>query len=196
MRSSAKRREFLVGRTAIRRVLGAILEMPPAAVTLVEGPHGKPHIGATPPLQFNLSHSGDQAILAVGTAPLGVDIEQMRSGRPFTRLADRFFAAVEAQWLHAQPAASRQRAFYHLWTLKEAYLKALGTGLTLSSQSFSVDAAADPPRLLQTPPDRAAAASWNLRWLPAATGYCAALCTQAPLVEYRQVALAEITGEA
>jgi len=190
MRSVAKQRDFLAGRSAIRRVLGPLLDADPRGVSIEDGVHGKPELTGSQRLHFNLSHSGDRALLAVSRrGPIGVDIEAARPGRPFRRLARRFFAASEYDWIQGLPARDLADGFYRLWTLKEAYLKAIGTGLTLSSRAFQVDPRRDPPRLVTTPAGQLAAERWTTRVLPIEPGYHAALCTPAGLLDCRQVSL-------
>ncbi len=195
MRSPTKQREFLVGRTAIRRAIGALTATAPAAIEVAYGAQGKPYVKGDTRLHFNLSHSGDLALLALSRrGPIGIDIEIERARRPFRRLANRFFAAPEAAWFEATPAGRQRQAFYRMWTLKEAYLKAIGTGLTLSSRAFVIDAASEPPRLTKTSAAPAVTDGWALQSLPGDDGYAAALCTPTGVADYRRMSLNEIIG--
>ncbi len=192
MRSAGKRREYLAGRSAKRRVLGPLIDMEPRDVPIESGVHGKPEIGGHDGLHFNLSHSGDRALLAVSRhGPIGVDIEAARRGRPFRRLARRFFHPAEYDWLQGLPAGDIAAGFYRLWTLKEAYLKAIGTGLTLSSRAFEVDPESDPPRLMGVSAGQLPAEQWAMQVLPTEPGYHAALCTPAGVLDCRQISLAD-----
>ena len=94
--------------------------------------HGKPYIEDRP--YFNLSHSGDWAVLAVSDVPVGIDIEKM-SGRN-VRLAAKIFHPDEFAWL--QEGENPSERFYTLWTMKESVMKATGQGLALATKSFSV----------------------------------------------------------
>jgi 4'-phosphopantetheinyl transferase len=194
MRSAAKRREFLVGRSSMRRVLGALTATPAHEVVLRTGDHGKPAIEGAP-LHFNLSHSADRAVLAVSTAgALGIDIEAVAPRRPFARLARRFFAGSEIEWFEAHAPADRRAAFYRMWTLKEAYLKALGTGLSVSSRAFEVAVEGDSVELASPPPGVTAPGSLRLETLPADEGYVVSICTPADAVNYRHENLTDIAG--
>lgn len=194
MRSERRSREFAAGRTALRTVLAAVLGVEPSAVPIVSGPHGKPMLREPATVHFNLTHSGELGLLAVGTAgALGVDVERVRAGRPFLRLAERFFTPAESRWLRSRGGAARRDAFYRMWTLKEAYLKALGTGLSVSSRAFELDAD-EPPRLLSGVSGHAPAERWALQFLPVPGDYRAALCTPAGDVEYRLVSLSEFSA--
>ena len=104
-------------------------------------PDGKPYLIGAPQVQFNLSHAGDWAVCAVGSHPVGVDIEQCRAGR--RDVARRFFHPDEVQYLDTLSPAARTDAFYTLWTLKESYVKADGRGLRLL-RHFCVDLSGAP----------------------------------------------------
>ncbi len=123
---------FRAARGVLRNLLGAYLERPPSAVSLWRRPGGKPDLGATAgsDLRFNLSHSGDHALLAItrGTE-VGVDIECARPIPDLDRLARRVLTPAERRALAGLPADRRARAFLRCWTRKEAYAKARGTGV-------------------------------------------------------------------
>lgn len=110
-----------------------------------ENPHrtwGKPYLeegAGLPGLRFNLSHGASQALFAFSPgAELGVDLEEVRPRQDALDLARHFFTPQEQGWLKGMAAIERDRAFARLWTLKEAYLKALGLGLSKPLNSFEV----------------------------------------------------------
>jgi 4'-phosphopantetheinyl transferase len=127
-RQAADRERFLLGRAALRLLLGAWLGVPPEAVALPTGLHGKPHCPGGP--SFNLSHSGDLVLLALHPSrPVGVDVEALRADVAWEPLAQRLFTSVEQEALQACPAAEQPGAFLDLWCRLEARLKARGLGL-------------------------------------------------------------------
>lgn len=135
---------FLVSHALQRTVLSGILGVDAAALRFRVGVHGKPFLEYPCPrdsegLSFNLSHSGSHAVLAVweGGGAIGVDIEAHRPDRPFIKLATRYFAESEQALLRGAPAHEQMGCFYDLWTLKESYLKARGTGLQLPLGDFA-----------------------------------------------------------
>ena len=93
--------------------------------------HGKPYLLNSPiPLSFNLSHSGERAVFVVAhQIPVGIDVEQASRKSNFLGIAEHFFHPDEAEQLKTLPAAEQQELFFQWWTLKEAYLKARGTGI-------------------------------------------------------------------
>lgn len=100
------------------------------------GPQGKPHVTSVPQLHFSISHSYNYVVAAFGSAPLGIDVERI-GNKTFEPIAKRFFAPSEYDYLLSLPKAHRRSAFYQLWTLKEAYIKALGRGMQIPLASFA-----------------------------------------------------------
>jgi 4'-phosphopantetheinyl transferase len=127
-----RRQEFLISRATINRLLGARLGQDPQNLQFCSGPHGKPTLAGpeSDSCHFNLSHSGDWLVIAIGTrGPLGVDLELGRRPRAPLPLAQRFFTAAEYQHLAGLPSAQQRSSFYRLWSRKEAVLKAHGGGI-------------------------------------------------------------------
>ena len=122
------------GKAASRRAMAAAFAARgiPAAAELARTVLGKPYLPGYPGLHFNLSHSGPWGVCALSKAPVGVDVELVRPLR--YDLARRFFTPGEQAWLRGRPEGE----FFRLWTRKESFLKALGKGLTLPLDSFSV----------------------------------------------------------
>ena len=132
------RRRYTVAQAHLRRVLGQLTGTLPADIRFHYEEKGKPFLPGGP--SFNQSHSEDRLMIAVAASGrLGVDIEELRRVRLMLGIADKNFARDEAARLHAVPADQRRRLFFRLWTRKEAFLKALGFGLTHPLRSFSVD---------------------------------------------------------
>ncbi|MDE6791170.1 MAG: 4'-phosphopantetheinyl transferase superfamily protein [Clostridia bacterium] len=103
-------------------------------VQIENGEHGKPRLVQPEGLSFNISHSGEWTVAAFSDCEVGVDIEKIKPVD--TRLADRYFAAEEREALAQSDGA--QDLFFRFWTVKESYLKALGTGLSRPLNSFTV----------------------------------------------------------
>ncbi len=98
---------------------------------------GKPRLRHYPGLHFNISHSGQWVVAAVGESTLGVDVEQIQAID--LEIAERFFSARETEYILCQPPTNRLTAFYRIWTLKESYIKAVGKGLSIPLDSFSFE---------------------------------------------------------
>ncbi|MBS1675742.1 MAG: 4'-phosphopantetheinyl transferase superfamily protein [Actinobacteria bacterium] len=103
-----------------------------AAVELSSGEDGKPRLATAPErLSFNLSHSGDLALVAIapGGVEVGVDVERLRPRRDLLRLAGRGLPAADAAAVAAAGAAEREPVFYRAWARHEARVKCTGTGV-------------------------------------------------------------------
>ncbi|MGP3698988.1 4'-phosphopantetheinyl transferase family protein [Rhodobacter sp. NSM] len=167
------RARFIAGRSGLRQRLGAHLGLDPARIAFRYNRFGRPGLPGGP--SFNLSHCGARAALVLcPTAAVGVDIETIR---PIERaVATRFFAPAELRDLEALSGAAWDEAFFRLWTRKEAFLKAVGTGLDTPLASFEVTAD-DRPRLLRAEGQRVQ--DWTLIHLSPAPGTMGAIAVEA-----------------
>lgn len=109
------------------------------------GAQGKPHLPAASSVVFNLSHSDDWALIAIGgTGELGVDIELLRPMRDVETLAEHNLSKRERRALDCLPGPDTARAFLTAWTRKEACLKAVGCGLDIAPNTFDVGLTSEP----------------------------------------------------
>ena len=120
-------------RAALRAILAGYLGRAPEEVELTTNERGKPELAATsPPLSFNLSHSGGLALVAVaaGGTAVGIDVERLRPRRDLARLAARWLPEDDAKVVTAATAGELEAVFYAAWTRFEARAKCTGTGLS------------------------------------------------------------------
>ncbi len=176
-------RRFVVARSALRALLAEYLDVPAAALRFAYGPHGKPALdGNQAALGFNLSHSGEVAVVAMGwERALGIDVEQWRPLPDLAALAARSFAPRERAVLDALPASEQPAAFFRCWTRKEAFIKATGEGLAHPLDAFTVSLGpGEPARFLDIDGDPAALARWTLHELRPPARYSGALVVEGP----------------
>ena len=130
-------RRYGASHVALRQILAQALGLTdPARIAYEHNPHGKPQLAAKG-LHFNMSHSGDWALIGISTShALGVDLEVCKSMPDAPDLARRHFTATEYSAYLASPLVQREAAFLRGWTRKEACLKALGSGLSIEPQGF------------------------------------------------------------
>ncbi len=137
------RRRFILAHFALRKILSEYLELPPELLKFEELSHGKPILTSEQNpfcLEFNLSHSGETALVGLRLEKaIGVDIEYHRT-REFIDLAEHVFSEKEYQSVAATKSID---VFFHIWAQKEAFIKAIGQGLSYPLKDFSV--AANPP---------------------------------------------------
>ena len=181
-----RRHRFVSARAALRAILAGYVGQSPATVRLGLHPSGRPflHSRGDDSIDFNLAHSGHVALVAVARGrSVGVDIEQLRRGFPYERIAERFFADREVAALREVPVAVRPAAFFACWTRKEAYLKAsdreLGMGLPAALSRFSV--VSQPGRsisILSVPGGPNETTRWSLIDLNVGVGFAGALAIE------------------
>ena len=129
------RRRAVVSRGRLRQLLGRLLDMPPQTVPLVTNPHGKPELGGShaDSLAFNLSHSGDDGLIAVTRqGQIGIDLEvrkQTQDAAWARLMAGTIFSPEELDRWHALPEHRATAALLDAWVAKEAIFKAAGTGI-------------------------------------------------------------------
>jgi 4'-phosphopantetheinyl transferase len=174
----AKRR---LARQWLLRILGRYLGWAPEQIILATEAGGRPTLSMPDaPFEFNLSHSGERMLLAIGRWRCGVDVEWLGRTRDFPALARHVLGAAELEWFKALPASEQQRGFIRLWAAKEAALKALSRGTeSLARVRFRVGAKGELEPV--TLPDMAGDPSaWRVLEFTPEPGYQAALAGLAP----------------
>ncbi len=170
-RFPADARRFRAARLLLRQVLAAYLDCEPREIAYGQGPRGKPCLSfpAGSSLKFNLSRSGDLALVAVARMEVGVDVEKIDPAIPAADIARSFFSPGEQSLLETLSRPDRAPAFYRLWTRKEALMKATGEGLGELNREVDVRNRDVFTRLGRT---------WHLRDIFLLEGYACALATE------------------
>lgn len=173
-------RRYIAARGQLRQVLGLSTGTAAQAITFAYEAYGKPRLtDETSGLHFNLAHSDALALVVISRhGPVGVDLEYHRHHLDLDGIARRFFAPGEVARWSALPAAEQSAAFFRCWTRKEAYLKALGAGLSVALDQFEVSfASGEAPRLVWTADG--AERRWSLVDIDVPAGFTAAAATPA-----------------
>lgn len=176
-------RRFIVGRARLRQLLAERLDTSPEGVELTEGPHGKPALADgkwTTDLRFNLSRCEEVAVYALAPGrEVGVDVEAVRFLPDADAIAARWFSRVEQEAYASLGPEERLAGFFHCWTRKEAFVKALGAGLSYRLDRFDVTLAPGAPaellRVERTPGD---ARVWSMTSFVPAPGFVAAVVAE------------------
>ncbi|HYU89733.1 MAG TPA: 4'-phosphopantetheinyl transferase superfamily protein [Gemmatimonadales bacterium] len=175
-------RRFIVGRARLRQLLGARLGVRPESVQLVYGARGKPALANSGKnsLRFNLSHCDDLAVYALSSGrEVGIDVEAMRPLPDADAIAARFFSRREHAAYRALDPCDQPRGFFQCWTRKEAFIKALGEGLSHPLDSFDVSLAPGAPaELLRVEPVPRDDRGWRLASFSPAPGFVAAVAAE------------------
>jgi 4'-phosphopantetheinyl transferase len=172
------RQSYQVSQGALRLLLARYMMCDPRELAFTFGPQGKPALRERSRLRFNIGHSGGLALYAFAVdCEIGVDVEEVRGNAELERIAARFFCEAEASALSSiGDERLRREAFFRCWTRKEAYVKAVGGGLSLPLDHFQVSLLPDEPaRFVHIGNDAASAAAWNLQHLDPAPNYVGAL---------------------
>jgi 4'-phosphopantetheinyl transferase len=146
-RFARHRRRFVAARAALRFIVGRYLDEHPRSLIFQAGRYGKPFLAGNmlaTGLQFNVTHSGDLALIAfTWERRVGVDLEQIRQVAEAESIAKGYFSSAEYAALMALGEGQRERAFLDCWTRKEAFIKAIGEGLSFPLDSFRVSLGSD-----------------------------------------------------
>jgi 4'-phosphopantetheinyl transferase len=179
------KRRFIICRTLLRVLLGNYLGLAPADVVFHYSSHRKPNLAPTSDIRFNLSHSGERAVMAfIRGRELGIDVEQIRQDFEAQSVAERFFSSAEREALARISPEISHEAFFHCWTRKEAFVKAKGDGLFLPLDQFDVSLIpGQPAQLLETRPNSEERNRWSLCALDVGDQYAGALVVEGPAVK-------------
>lgn len=174
---------FAISHVATRDILSRYVRANPRVIRFRNNAFGKPELSPDfnlPGISFNLSHSGNWAILALAhSIAIGIDIEEVHSDFLPLEVAQHFFSELEVRVLSALSESERMYAFFECWTRKEAYLKARGGGLAIPLGSFDVSfGIGQKPLLLAVRPECEDKRQWTLYDCEVDEGYKAALIAE------------------
>jgi 4'-phosphopantetheinyl transferase len=167
----------------LRILISFYLSIGPEKIRFNTNQYGKPSIENRHRdilLNFNLSHSNEMVLFAFTLGRrIGVDIEYMKPLKDMNSVIESNFSSNENVELAALPINKREAAFYHCWTQKEAFVKALGEGLSRGLDQFDVSVLPDAPAALKrTAWDQGEAGRWSLTAIHSFPGYAAALAVE------------------
>ena len=185
-----KYREYIVTRGLLRQVLTKTAGLDITGVEFDYGEHGKPslagHAGGEN-ISFNVSHSNGVVLVALTRGGrLGVDLEKIRPKAEWRSLAEHYFSAAEVRALDGYPDEAGLKAFFTCWTRKEAFVKALGGGISYGLKEFDVSIDPDEACAALTVRSKQEDASrWLIKNLPVPATHVAALALDRPACQFR-----------
>jgi 4'-phosphopantetheinyl transferase len=184
------RDRFIAAHGCLRDTLTRYLPLDPRSLSFSINDYGKPSLSEAfsgRGLEFNLSHSGDFALVAVTLhRQVGVDVEFMREEDSREEIARRYFSEREVSDFLSVPPEGQNITFFNCWTRKEAYIKAHGLGLSLALDSFDVSLIPGEPAILRaTRPNPQEAVRWTLKHLEVYPGYAGAVAVEGKDLEFR-----------
>lgn len=188
LRMDSKRHAYFSSRILLRQTLSFYLNYPAEKLSFKIGPHGKPYLSSPagsdsgsfrPAMYFNLSHSGDYIAIAFSSAaPIGIDIEKVREHFRGESLVRRFFHPDEFIEYKNLQKCDQQEFVFRRWTVREAFLKGLGNGLSISPDSFCVSVLDSGFCIKKSQKDYS---SWHIGSVPAPDGYYCSIAYQPAL---------------
>lgn len=173
------RERFIIARGCLRHILSSYVGVAPETLRFTYGSHGKPVLADLPAAQsihFNVSHSYEIALYAITSDwPVGIDVEHIHAVE-WRELAKHVFSANEQLTLQQIPSPLQQEAFFKGWTRKEAFVKALGQGLSIPLDQFDVALhPQEPAAILNIAWNPEETAQWQLIDVSPSADYCGAL---------------------
>ncbi len=175
------RNRRIVARGTLVLLLSQYLDSPARAIHLTSSGLQKPLLSAVhaSDLRFNVSHAEDFGVFAFARGiAIGVDVERVLSLPDLDGVADNCLSEYEKNWFFALPDAERIEAFYRIWTIKEAYLKAKGTGLSVSPTTVEIESQGDDFHFYSIDGNRENANGWKIISYSPAPGFCAAIVVE------------------
>ena len=173
------RDRFAHTRGALRLLLSAYCGVVPERLEWLVSPEGKPRLDpacGADGIEFNVSHSGEIALVAISRRRVGIDVERLRPGVDCLAIARRYFSPREVAQLESLDDGELVPAFFRCWTRKEAFVKATGKGIASGLAAFSVSLLpGEEPKIVDPACD---AAGWQLFDFQPAEGYLAALAVE------------------
>lgn len=185
------RRRYIVSQGVMRHILSTYLDAEPSDLVYEFGDHGKPALGCvfkTSGLQFNLTHSHEIALFGiVKGVEIGVDVEFFKEMGDINGITTRFFSPTEQAAFFSLPKDKRLQGFYNCWTRKEAFIKAIGEGLSYPLHKFDVSLApGEPARLIRIETNPEEASRWTLNAFHPTPEYTAAVALRAKKVHFKR----------
>jgi len=178
------RQRFVIARAILRQLLADYMAVNSAAgIELLQGPYGKPYVvhgSGGQDVVFNLSHTGDHLVIALGCQrQMGVDIEACRGRINLNALAEKCFAETELYSWQQLEAKDQKAMFYRIWTRKESFVKAVGRGISLGLKNCEMSLQ-EPIKVLGVPNDCGRTTDWRVTDLNVPSGLSAALTVDGP----------------
>jgi 4'-phosphopantetheinyl transferase len=178
----------------LRNLLARMLNQPPEKIRIKKAEHGKPYLADYPEMAFNLSHTADRLMIALGLdCQLGADIEKYKKRINLSGLVDKCFAEEEAAYWNKLPETRKIPEFYRFWTRKEAFVKATGHGIALGLNHCVINPEY-PEEFLRVPEKCGPASAWHVLDIDLGEEVCGALAADKKFSEVRLMDISSMIG--
>ncbi len=171
------KKRFVITRATLKNLIGFFEGIDPKKIYFDYNQYGKPAYSAGF-FQFNVAHSGTLGLIGISAVgAIGVDVEEFRPQTEIETIAKRFFSPVEFAEFCTLIGNDRLQGFFNAWTRKEAFIKAVGMGLSMPLHAFDVNLTPGcPAKLKQVRYKNMISAEWQLQNLPVRQNYAASFC--------------------
>lgn len=187
IKNAARRFRYVAAHGHLRTVLSETVDVAPEKLRIIKNEYGKPHLADYPEIAFNLSHTEDFVIIAIGQeCRIGVDIEVCKHRANFPGLVQKCFGEIEAIWWKSLPESEKTREFYLFWTRKEAFVKAAGRGIALGLNRCIINPV-EPTRWLSVPESCGAASDWHIQDINLGKDVCCALSADKAIADIKLI---------
>lgn len=177
----------IITRGALRLLSGKYLNLNPKNIKFNYGEYGKPDFDFETNLKFNVSHSGNMAVIGfVLNDDIGIDVEKIKTDFDVFDIVSNYFSSLEIESLKELPTKEQVKGFYRCWTRKESFIKAKAKGLSFPLDSFSVSLESDEKvELLETKWNKNEKELWKLFSFSPEEGYLGAVSVKGKVEEVR-----------
>lgn len=177
-KNTARRDAYIESRARLRLLLGRITHCDPGQLRIALTEYGKPYLPDFPEFAFNLSHTANKLVVATGhRCLLGVDIETVRPRTNLVGLVEKCFAEEEQAYWRQLPETDQTEAFYRFWVRKEAFVKAVGRGISMGMDTVVIDPL-NPRKLQKIPEAYGRADEWRLHDFDISPAVCGAMAVK------------------
>ncbi len=154
-------KKYIKTRGVLRKTIASYLDIKPHKVAIKTGEYGKPFL-MNNEVYFNLSHSGNQFVIAVSnTGDIGIDMEQCRDRKGMAGIVNKCFSDEEISYWQGLSPSQQLTAFYYFWVRKEAFVKAVGRGIALGLEQCVINLQ-NQNQFLHIPKEYGTASSWKV----------------------------------
>jgi len=179
------RKRYVEVHGRLRNVLAQRLNESPEKINIKKAEHGKPYLADNPELAFNLSHSENAMVIAIGwNCRLGVDMELSKPRTNLIGLVEKCFADEEIAYWNGLSDVEKTVEFYRFWTRKEAFVKATGRGIGLGLSDCVINPE-NQTEFLRVPAGCGQASTWHVQDIALGQGVCSALVTDKKILGVR-----------
>ncbi len=178
-------KKYIYTRASLRKLLASYIDNQPQDLDIKTGRYGKPYLSEEN-LYFNLSHTGNRLVIAISNlSNTGIDLEQYKNRKKLSGLVDKCFSKEESAYWYSLPAEKQAEVFYQFWVKKEAFVKAVGKGISMGLHRCAINPE-NQTRFLSIPADYGLVGNWKIVNINLDKSYACALVVKTQTFKLKQ----------